>query len=549
MQDTISIIPLGGIGNVNKNLYVYEYNQSILLVDCGIGFPDPNMLGVDILVPDVRYLKGKEDRIVGMLLTHAHDDHIAGLPYILPQLKSNFPIYGSPLTLGFAQDRLKEFGIKANFKKLPDQQFSLGPFNIQDIYVTHSVPDSRHFIISTTAGTIYHGGDFKFDLSPVDGRLPELQKIAALSKNGITALLSDCLNAEVTNYSKSESELRAGFEQEVRGVKGKVIFTIVSSNIHRIQQIADVANTFHRKLAFIGRSIENNVKTAQRLGFLKLPNIVINKRAIKKYPPEKLCLLVAGSQGQIGSSLNRAAEGEHALVSIKPADKVIFSSDAIPGNEQNVYATIDSIAKIGANVVYSDIVDLHASGHSSAIEQKILITLTKPKQLIPIGGTYHHMIAYRNLARSLGYSDKNIHLMDNGQIMKVSRNKAWVDQTLKLQNIMVDGLGVGDVGNVVLRDRQKMSEDGIVVIMVPVSQQTGQVTGGIDLISRGFVYIKESQALIKSIKDRAASCLPKKEQVVTNWPSVRKRIENTVEKLIFDTTERRPLLLTVVIEV
>lgn len=550
MKDTISIIPLGGIGNVAKNLYVYQYAGKILLVDCGIGFPDPNMLGVDILIPDINYLKDKTDQIVGMLLTHGHDDHIAGLPYVLPQLHTKFPIYGSKLTLGFAKDRLKEYNISADFKDLPPNGFDLGPFHIQDIHVTHSVPDSRHFVISTKAGTIYHGSDFKFDLNPVDNNFTDFQKIANLSQNGISALLVDCLNAEVDTYSKSESTLKAAFLEEARGVKGKVIFTIMSSNIHRIQQIAHVANYYRRKLVFVGRSIEQNVRTAQRLGFLKLPaNIFANKRQIKRLQPDKLCLIVAGSQGQIGSSLQRAAEGDHSLVHIEKDDKVIFASEAIPGNEQNVYATIDSISKIGADVAYSDIVDLHASGHSSSIEQKILINLTKPKHLIPIGGTYHHMTAFRNNARSLGYSDKAIHLLDNGQTINISHDRAFKDKKIHLQNVMIDGLGIGDVGQVVLRDRQKMSEDGMVIILVPISQQTGQVNGDIEVISRGFVYIKESKDLINQIKSQAASCLTQQEHVVTNWQAIRKKIENRVEKLIYTTTQRRPLLLTVVIEV
>jgi ribonuclease J len=492
------MLPLGGIGNVTKNMYIYEYEGSILIVDCGIGFPDPTMLGVDLLIPDISYLADKLDRIVGLVLSHGHDDHIAGIPYIVPQLGSHFKVYGSKLTIGFAKDRIKDFPITVNFEELPRGPLQLGPFTIENIHVTHSVPDARHLVITTAEGTIYHGTDFKFDLNPIDGVLPDFQAMARVGQKGVLALLSDCLNAEEDEYSISESSLSDMFEREMRHTKGKSIITVMSSNIHRIQQVVNIAAAFNRKVAFVGRSIEQNVKTAVALGFLKLPdNIVINKARISNHPDHKVCILIAGSQGQVGSSLARAAEGEHNLVKIKPADRIVFASEAIPGNEQSVYATIDSLSRTGADVTYSDLDDtVHASGHSSSIEQKMLISFVKPNEVIPIGGTYHHMIEYRKNARSLGYSDKNIHLLDNGQILSISRDGIRVKETIALRNVMVDGLGIGDVGRIVLRDRQQMAEDGIVIIVVPVNQQSGQVTGEVEVISRGFVYVKENKELI-----------------------------------------------------
>ncbi|OGV96830.1 hypothetical protein A2W24_03260 [Microgenomates group bacterium RBG_16_45_19] len=550
MKPSLSLIPLGGIGNVTKNMYVYAFENQYLLVDCGMGFPDPTMLGVDLLIPDVSYLLDKKEAIVGLILTHAHDDHIAGLPYILPQLGTNFPIYGSKLTIGFAADRLHEFGIPARFQELPDGPLTLGPFTINPIRVTHSVPDARHLAITTPAGIIYHGTDFKFDLNPVDGVLPDLQKMAAIGSQGVLALLSDCLNAESNDFSQSESTLKEMFLREMRGVKGKCVVTIMSSNIHRISQAVEAALAYNRKVAFVGRSIEQNVATATKLGFLKLPQPhLINKRDIKNVHPKHLCVLIAGSQGQIGSSLSRAAEGEHQLVTITPDDKVIFASEAIPGNEQNVYSTIDTLSKTGADVTYSDIdASVHVSGHSSSIEQKLLINLIKPRHLIPIGGTYHHMIQYRKNARSMGYRDDHIHLLDNGQILKFDQDRAWVDATLDLKNVMVDGLGVGDVGHIVLRDRARMKTDGIVVIIVPVEQQSGQVRGDIEVISRGFVYMKESQDIVTAIKTEATACL-KHRGVVTDWQNIRKKIENSVQKKLYDLTERQPLILPVVMEV
>lgn len=551
MKPMFTMIPLGGIGTITKNMYVYEYKDQVLLVDCGIGFPDPTMLGVDVLIPDVQYLQDKLERIQGMVLTHAHDDHIAGLPYILPQLDARFPIYGSKLTIGFAKNRLKEFGIDADFRELTDDTLSLGEFRVDNIHMTHSVPDARHLVVTTEAGSVYHGSDFKFDLEPVDGVYPDLQKIAVLShRYSMVGLLSDCLNSESSEFSSSESTLNETFQREMRGVKGKVIVTVMSSNIHRVQLAVNVAQKYQRKVAFVGRSMEQNVRTAVALGFLKLPNIVINRKKIADYPPDKLCVIIAGSQGQTGSSLVRAAEGEHAYVKIEKKDKVIFASEPIPGNEQDVYATIDSISRTGADVSYSDIAEnMHVSGHSSEIEQKLLINLVRPVSLVPIGGTYHHMIQYRKLARSMGYADERIHLLENGQMLAFDTDAAEVTHTIKLNNVMVDGLGIGDVGQIVLRDRQQMADEGVVIIVVPVQQQTGQIGGEIEIITRGFVYVKESQELISKIKERALSCLKPQEQVVTNWQRLRKKIELSVEKLLYEETERQPLILTVILEV
>lgn len=552
MNETkLRLIPLGGMGNVTKNMYLYEYEDKILIVDCGIGFPDATMLGIDLLIPDVSYLQDKKDRIVGMVLTHGHDDHIGGLPYILPMIGSDFPIYGSPLTLGFAQDRLSDFEVTANFMELPQGELKIGPFSIENLYVTHSVPDARHIAVTTPDGvTVYHGTDFKFDLNPVDGRLSEMQKIALIGSRGVDVLLSDSLNSEIDNFSRSESTLTDTFEREIRGIPGKFIVTVMSSNIHRIQQIINVASGHNRKVAFIGRSIEQNVKTAVKMGMLKLPKGVINKRQIEQLPPNQVTVIIAGSQGQSGSSLARAATGEHNLIKIKPEDKVLFASEAIPGNEQNVYGTIDSLSRTGADVTYPDLDEsVHVSGHSSSIEQKILISLTQPKHLIPIGGTFHHMIEYRKNCREMGYKDKNIHLLDNGQVVEIGKDRVAVAEQLDLKNVMVDGLGIGDIGTIVLRDRQRMSADGIVVILVPIEQQTGQVEGEIEIISRGFVYMKESSELIDKTKLAVKEMLQKHKDVVTNWQEVRKRIETGVERLLYEETERRPLLLTVVIEV
>jgi ribonuclease J len=547
----LNLIPLGGIGNVTKNMYLYEYEGSILIVDCGIGFPDPSMLGVDLLIPDITYLKDKLSQIVGMVLTHGHDDHIAGLPYILPQLGTKFPIYGSPLTLGFAKDRLKEYGIQADFQNLPQKPIKLGPFTIDNLFMTHSVPDARHLIIQTPETTVYHGTDFKLDLNPVDGRRPDFLKIGAWGNRGIDVMLCDALNSEQVNYSLSESTLTDMFEREIRHVPGKVIITVMSSNIHRVQQAVDVAVGHNRKVAFVGRSVESNVRTAQDLGLLKLPTKhIVNIRAINKINPKNLCVIIAGSQGQTGSSLTRAASGEHKFVTINPEDKVIFASEAIPGNEQNVYATIDTLSRTGADVTYSDIDEsVHVSGHSSSIEMKLLMSMLQPKHVIPIGGTYHHMIEFRRHARSLGFPDKHIHLLENGQVVEIDQGKVSTSKTIELKNIMVDGLGVGDVGNVVLRDRQQMKSDGMVAIVVPIEVQTGKIIGDIEVISRGFVYMRDAQDLIDQIKQATKDTVKSHQGIVTDWQDLRRRIEKTVLSLIVNQLNRQPLVMTVIIEV
>ncbi len=548
-MSNIKLLPLGGMATVTKNLYVYEYENQRLIVDCGIGFPDPTMLGIDILIPDISYLQDKIETVQAIILTHAHEDHIGGLPYILPQLPTNLPIYGSELTLGFVHAKLKEFSLEANLQKLPKNQFKLGHFTVDCVDVTHSVPDTKHLAISTPNGqTIYHGSDFKFDFTPVDGKRSDLQKIAAIGRKGVTALLSDSLNSESATFSSSEASLYPKIKQEIETTIGTCFISVISSNIHRIQQIITAAQKCNRQVALIGRSIEQNVDVAIRLGYLKKPSNLISKKKIKNIKRNKLVVIIAGSQGQTSSSLVRAAEGQHAIVSIRPNDKVIIAAEPIPGNEFDVYQTIDTLSAAGAEVIYSDIANIHVSGHSSKIEQQLLIELLKPKHVIPIGGTYHHMIEYQKLAKELGYKDNQIHLLENGECIEFDQNSARITDKIKLKNIMVDGLGVGDVGHVVLRDRQRMSEDGMLVVIVPIDHQSGQVSGNIEIISRGLVYEKQSQKFLDELNRTVIDCLKPSQHAVTNWPQLRIAIESAVETQVYELINRRPLVLTVLIE-
>ena len=548
----LRIVPLGGMGKVTKNMFVYELlghgPDQRLIVDCGMGFPEEEMLGADLLVPDVSYLMDKLDTIVGMILTHGHDDHIGALPYILPQLNKDFPIFASPLTAGFAQENLEEFGIKTKINLFPKELLQLGNFTIDPITVTHSVPDTKHLAIITPDGIYYHGSDFKFDWTPVDHIRPDVVKIAEYGRKGIKAILLDCLRVEKEGYSWSETKVGESLIREIREVTGKVVITTMSSNIHRIQQAIDAAVLHHRKVVFIGRSVEENCKVAQGLGLLKIPeNVVVNKKRIKNMEDKQLCLIVAGSQGQIGSTLTRIANNEHSMVSVKEGDHIVFSADPIPGNEGNVYKTIDSLSKLGATVSYSDIQDdLHVSGHASADDLRLMLTLSNPKSIVPIGGTYRHMVHFKNLASGMGWSNDQIHILDDGQIIAFDQRGGWVDNVIKLKTVIVDGLGVGDVGPVVLQDRQKMAHSGMIVVAVPAKKERNEVIGRPEVITRGFVFARKSQELIESIADEAAKWLPVGMKV-NDWKATRDEVNEKISHFVFEQTQREPLILVTLV--
>lgn len=536
------------MGNVTKNMYAYETDTEILLVDCGIGFPESSMLGIDLLIPDVSYLLDKKDKIVGMLLTHGHDDHIAALPYILPKLPS-FPIYASRLTAGFAADRCKDSNLDPHIQEITGQDFTIGSFHITPVRVTHSIPDTRHFAIRVGGNVIYHGSDFKLDPTPVDGIKSELDKIAKIGQEGVTLALLDCLRVERGGRSLSETALTPTFERELTTTAGKFIVTVMSSNIHRIQQIVDTATAADRSVAFLGRSLEQNVQTAQRLGLLHLPQTIVNKRRINKVDPNTLCVVIAGSQGQEGSSLARAALNEHDLIDINPEDKVVFSTEPIPGNETNLYETIDNVARLGANLSYADADEtMHVSGHASRDEINDLITLLKPQYHLPIGGAYRHMVQYRKLATSVGYKPEKVFLLSDGDTLTIADGIIRKGPTVALKNIMVDGLGVGDVGTVVLHDRRQMAESGIMVIVILLDAKTGRVHSEPEIISRGFVYMKHAHRLVSKINTAVKGLLPK-ELKKEAWTDLKKRIESTTKTIIFQETERQPLVLPVIRQV
>lgn len=563
-KDSLRILPIGGIGNVTKNMYVYEYRydgevKDILLVDCGIGFPEPEMYGVDLLLPDIRYIERHRAKVRGLVFTHGHDDHIGGISYLLPRL-GNIPMWAPTLAAAFANVKLKEVHIKAQVMPIRfDQALTVGPFKILFIRVTHSVPDTSHLVITTPVGTFYHGSDFKFDMNPLDGKLSELERITRVGREGVVCLLTDCLGSERPGFTPSEQIVGVTLKKELALCGGKFIFTTQSSNISRIQLAVEIGIKAGRKIAFLGRSIDKNVEASVKLGYMRFgAEYIVRDRDLKRIPAEKQFLIVAGAQGQPGSALSRMANGAHSFATINEGDTVVFSADPIPGNEHAVGLLIDQIYRLGARVSYSDIMeDLHVSGHGSQGDLMLLLSMVGPKYILPIGGTYRHMMQYRRLAADLGYDKKSVLIPDEGDILEFSAGAPpRVVETLELENVMVDGLGVGDVGHIVLRDRQTIATEGIVVVILPIEKSTGRMSGRPDIVSRGFVYMKGSGNLLEEAKKVIAQSLKFKKGLpagrqgrIIDWQYVRKQVEENLSNYLLKKTGRSPLIVPVIIEV
>jgi ribonuclease J len=575
-KDAIRIIPLGGAGNVTKNMYVYEYRvdgviRDILIVDCGIGFPDDEMYGIDLVLPDIRYLEGKKDKIRGMVFTHGHDDHIAGLPHLYPKLtrttvldnsrridngqsgQIRFPMYAPKLAAAFANVKLKETSITDRVQAVDfDRTVTMGVFRVSFIRLTHSIPDTSHLIIETPVGIFYHGSDFKFDPTPLDGKPSEIAKINAVGKRGVLCMLSDSLGSERPGFTPSEQIIGDTIEKELKACPGKLLFTTQSSNISRIQLAIELAIQYGRKIAFLGRSVDRNVEEALKLGYMNFPrDVVISDRDLKRMPPGQQFLVVAGAQGQTDSNLSRIAHDAHKLVRLTDQDTVVISADPIPGREQDVNALIDQIYRHGARVSYSDIMeDLHVSGHGSSGDMMLLLSAVGPRYVMPIGGTYKHLMQYRRLAMELGYDKRDVLIPEDGEVLEFIPGKSpKVVDRINLENVMIDGLGVGDVGDVVLRDRQTIAKEGIVVVVVPIEASSGRQTSPAEIISRGFVYVKESGTLLKRANQVIAKSLVTKRGRIEDWQFIRKRIETTLASFLLEQTGRRPLIVPVILEV
>lgn len=550
MDSIVRFIPIGGVGDVTKNLYVYEYQDDILIVDCGIGFPSEEMFGVDLLIPDISYLLDKKEKIRGMVLTHGHEDHTGALPYILPSLPK-FPIFATKLTAGLANAKLSEFGLGNPVRVAAyGQAIGFGKFKATFLHVTHSIPDSANIHIETPIGSFFHASDFKFDLTPVDGKPTDVLSIASIGRKGTICLFSDCLRAEQSGATPSERAIEEAMEQEVSHSPGKFIVTTYSSNISRIQQAVNVASRFHRKVCFVGRSMVQAKDVARKLGFLHIPQgVEVQVEQLKHYEDRQLLLLVAGSQGQENSAMTRTASGEDKFIKISSSDTVVFSADPIPGNEHAVNSLIDALSKRGAYVVYSEINDsFHVSGHGAANDLMLMIQLTNPRFLLPIGGTYKQMVQYRKLAANMGYRDEDIFLAEDGDIIEFTKNSARVGGKIPLRNVYVDDIEGKEVQTAILRDRQKLAEDGILIVIVELDRE-GKIYGDIDVISRGFIDFSTNKDLLSAIKEEIRRATGRQKGKVQEWHFQRKLIEATLEKFIFKHLRKRPLVLALLVEV
>ena len=550
MKDVIRFIPLGGVGDVTKNMYVYEYGDDILIVDCGIGFPDEDMFGVDLLIPDISYLADKKDKIRGMILTHGHEDHIGALPYILPSLPK-IPIFATRLTAGLANAKLSEFGLGTPIKTAPyGEEFTFGKFKATFIHVSHSIPDAANIHVQTPIGDFFHASDFKFDQTPVDGQPTDVLSIAKVGQKGTIALFSDCLRAEKPGVTPSERTIEAELEQELQKCPGKFILTTYSSNISRIQQAVNVAARVRRKICFVGRSMVQAKEVARRLGFLTIPEgLEVSVEQIKHYDDRQLILLIAGSQGQENSAMMRIANGDDKFIKITDEDSIVFSADPIPGNENAVNALIDALSRKGAYVVYSEINDsFHVSGHGAASDLMLMIQLTNPRFLLPIGGTYKQMVAYRKLAVNMGYKRDNVFFAEDGEVIEFSKEGARIAEKISLRNVYVDDIEGTEIHAAILRDRQKLAEDGIIIVLIEVDKE-GVLYGDLDIISRGFVDFGQNKKLLSDMKSALRKAFEKEKGKQSEGHFQRKLIEATLEKFAFKTLRRRPLVLPLLVEV
>ncbi len=546
----IKIAFLGGLNEVGKNMTLYECGEDMILVDCGLAFPEPDMLGVDLVIPDFTYVEENADKIKGIFITHGHEDHIGGLAYLLKRV--NIPVYGTKLTIGLIENKLSEHKIldiaKLNVIK-PKDKIKLGCFEVEAIHVNHSIPDALALAISSPAGLILQTGDFKIDTTPIDGDVIDLARIAKLGEKGVLCLLSDSTNAQRPGFTASERTVGESFERLFQKADGKrLIVATFASNIHRVQQIIDVAKSVGRKVALSGRSLENVVETASKLGYLNVPEgILVSIDMVSRYPDDKLVIITTGSQGEPMSALYRMAFSEHRRVEIGSGDYVIISATPIPGNEKTVGKVVDELLKRGAEVVYEKMYDVHVSGHACQEELKLMMSLAKPKFFIPVHGEQKHLRKHAQLAESMGIASGNIFIADNGRQVEITKRKMTVLENVPAGKVFVDGYGVGDVGNAVIRERKRLAEDGLIIISAVIEKETGLLISGPDIVSRGFVYVRDSEQLIAEAKLVAQIAI---DECVyegrIDWGTIRNRIRDDISHLLYERTKRSPMVLPIV---
>jgi ribonuclease J len=570
MPEHLRCIPLGGLGEIGRNMLVLEYGEDIIVIDAGVMFPENEMLGVDLVIPDVSYLLDKTERIRGIIITHGHEDHTGSLPYILPQL--NFPpIWGTPLTLGLISGKLKEHRQldRVSLNRItPGEPAQFGAFQAEFFRVCHSIPDGVGVALRTPLGTVVHSGDFKFDYTPVDRRPTDFAKLAALGQEGVLCLLSDSTHADKPGFTPSETVVSDALHSIFAQARGRIIITTFASLISRVQQIVDAAVKYDRKVAVIGRSMVQNVAIAQELGYLTIPPGVLIRSEqlsnVNQHPLRNIVIITTGSQGEPTSALTRMANRDHRQIQIVPGDTVVMSAAPIPGNEEEVARTIDNLFRLGANVVWGHGIagnhgPVHVSGHASQEELKLMLSLIRPRFFIPVHGEYRHLILHARLAHDLDVPSENIMVIEDGDVLEFAEEDgqvvAKVCDRVSAGYVFVDGLGVGDVGQVVLRDRQQLAKDGVLIITITVDRLTGQPLGGADIVSRGFVYVRESEELIERARAQvtaaiqAAKTAMEGEQHHVDWQFVKNKIRDTLSKYVYDQTRRRPMILPVVVEV
>ena len=550
----IRLIPLGGLGEVGKNMIVVEYGDDIMIIDAGVMFPDDEMYGVDLVIPDTAYLNDKKDRIRGILITHGHEDHIGALPYVLPALDFP-PVYATRLTAGLINVKLKEHRLveKATINVVtPGDKIELGESVAEFFRVNHSIPDAVGVVIHTPIGGVLHTGDYKFDYTPIDGKPADLGTLARIGNQGVLVMMGDSTRVETPGFTPSERVINESLDKIFANAPGRILLATFASLISRVQQVVDTAERYDRHVALVGRSMQNNVQMAMELGYLHMPKgMLIRPEDINKFPAEQVAIICTGSQGEPTSALTRIANGDHRQVRIQHGDTVILSATPVPGNERMVNRTINNLFRLGAEVYYSSISHVHVSGHAAQEEQKLMLSLVRPKFFMPIHGEYRQLMLHAKLAHSLGIPEDHIIVAEDGDIVEVTEESIELDGHVPAGNVFVDGIGVGDVGQIVLRDRQVLAQDGILVVVITVDKETGQPLAGPDIVSRGFVYMRDSEELLEESRQRVLEALAhlNGHGHTADWSFIKDKIKHTLSEFLYDKTHRRPMIIPVVMEV
>ena len=552
MAEKLKIISLGGLNEIGKNLTVYEYGEDIIVVDVGMGFPDDDMYGIDVVIPDITYLIKNKDRIRGIFLTHGHEDHIGAIPYVMRDIDA--PIYATRMTAGLVELKLEEHKLMGKVKLHTceaGETVRAGCFKVEFIHINHSIADAVAFAITTPVGTVIHTGDFKIDPTPVSGGMIDLARLGELGKKGVLAMLCDSTNVERPGYTKSERSVGDSFDALFKGCEERIIVTTFASNVDRIQQVINVAARYGRKVAVSGRSMENALSVSTQLGYMNVPaGTIVPLEQIKTLPKKQVCIITTGSQGESMSALTRIAFSTHRQIEIQPGDRVILSASAIPGNENSIGAVVNELYRKGAEVVNERAGALHVSGHACQEELKIIHALVRPKFFIPVHGEQRHLRVHAKLAQGMGMDPRNIIISDIGKVIELTPNSCKINGTVPSGNVLVDGYGVGDVGSVVLRDRKHLAEDGMIVVVVSMSGEDGSVVSGPDIITRGFVYVKESEALMEELRSIACQTLAEcEDRHITDWATIKSEVKGDLSSFLYKKTKRNPMILPVIMEV